>query len=118
MQKKIKIIDLFAGPGGLGEGFSNCKKNSPYEIAMSVEADRNAHKTLTHRAFYRKLDKEGKSRFLDYIQTTDKEAREIILNDLKEDIEHGYIRTSDEFFRELAIGHPLTYIREANELEV
>lgn len=57
MKKRIKIIDLFAGPGGLGEGFSSClpTRSNPYQIAMSVEYEKNAHRTLTLRALYRKL---------------------------------------------------------------
>ncbi|MEH6544382.1 MAG: DNA (cytosine-5-)-methyltransferase [Porticoccaceae bacterium] len=52
---KIKVIDIFSGPGGLAEGFSNCSKGSPFEIAVSVECEPNAHKTLTLRSFFRKL---------------------------------------------------------------
>lgn len=52
MKKPIKIIDLFAGPGGLGEGFST---NNNFEIALSVEMEANAHRTLLLRAFYRKF---------------------------------------------------------------
>ena len=45
--KKIPIIDLFAGPVGLGEGFSSVFKNnrSVFEIKVSIEKDENAHKT-------------------------------------------------------------------------
>lgn len=56
----IKIIDLFAGPGGLGEGFSafeTQKGNNPYSIIASVEKEASAHKTLTLRAFFRKFQK-------------------------------------------------------------
>ncbi|HAV3553975.1 TPA: DNA cytosine methyltransferase [Acinetobacter baumannii] len=52
----ILVIDLFSGPGGLGEGFAsflNENNISPFKIGMSVEKDQNAHKTLTTRAFYR-----------------------------------------------------------------
>lgn len=53
--ESIPIIDLFAGPGGLGEGFSSELKDGtrPFRIAMSVEKDAGAHKTLSLRAFYR-----------------------------------------------------------------
>lgn len=94
--KKIKIIDLFSGPGGLGEGFSNCKKNSPFEIVMSVEAEKNAHKTLTHRAFYRRLNKKGKLRFLDYIQCTNLKEREEKLNVLKESYDDAWSAAQHE----------------------
>jgi DNA (cytosine-5)-methyltransferase 1 len=55
---KINVIDLFAGPGGLGEGFfsytpSGCA--SPFEAICSVEMDQHAHSTLTLRSFYRKI---------------------------------------------------------------
>ncbi len=58
MTSKINVIDLFAGPGGLGEGFSAFKKSvdsHPFHIRMSVEKEASAHKTLTLRALYRSL---------------------------------------------------------------
>ncbi len=54
----IPIIDLFAGPGGLGEGFSSLldkNKQHCFEILLSVEKDKFAHKTLTLRAFCRQF---------------------------------------------------------------
>jgi len=54
----IKIIDLFAGPGGLGEGFSgytDSAGNHPFKIALSIEKEASAHKTLQLRAFYRQF---------------------------------------------------------------
>ncbi|WP_088888214.1 DNA cytosine methyltransferase [Diaphorobacter nitroreducens] len=54
----IPIIDLFAGPGGLGEGFSSLldHKHEPvFEIGLSIEKDPIAHKTLTLRAVFRQL---------------------------------------------------------------
>ena len=56
--KGILVIDLFAGPGGLGEGMSSVKddnNNYPFQIGLSVEKEASAHKTLTTRALYRKL---------------------------------------------------------------
>lgn len=55
---EILVIDLFAGPGGLGEGISAAKtadNKSPFQIGVSVEKDANAHQTLTTRAFFRLL---------------------------------------------------------------
>jgi len=54
----IPVIDLFAGPGGLGEGFSSCRSvsNEKFEIAMSVEMEEFAHQTLRLRAFRRQFD--------------------------------------------------------------
>lgn len=54
----IPIIDLFAGPGGLGEGFSSLKnhKQQPvFEIGLSIEKDSVAHRTLTLRSVFRQL---------------------------------------------------------------
>jgi DNA (cytosine-5)-methyltransferase 1 len=54
----IPIIDLFAGPGGLGEGFSSLldQKSEPiFEIGLSIEKDPIAHKTLTLRSVFRQL---------------------------------------------------------------
>ena len=56
----IPIIDLFAGPGGLGEGFASLKghKHQPFfEIGLSIEKDTVAHRTLTLRAVFRRLHK-------------------------------------------------------------
>ena len=50
---KIKIIDLFAGPGGLGEGFASYRGGSIFSIAASAEMEASAHSTLKLRAFYR-----------------------------------------------------------------
>ncbi|MEG3755242.1 DNA (cytosine-5-)-methyltransferase [Psychromonas arctica] len=55
---EILVIDLFAGPGGLGEGISSCTTGSgikPFDIGISVEKEPSAHKTLTTRAFFRKV---------------------------------------------------------------
>ena len=54
----IKVIDLFAGPGGLGEGFSalrNSADQRPFKIALSVEKEASAHRTLTLRSLFRQF---------------------------------------------------------------
>ncbi|WP_457650376.1 DNA cytosine methyltransferase [Profundibacter sp.] len=56
MKKTIPIVDIFAGPGGLGEGFCglrNSEGNSIFHSVLAAEMDRHAHKTLTLRAFFR-----------------------------------------------------------------
>lgn len=61
MTNSINIIDLFSGPGGLGEGFSGYvtirgkKQIRPFSIIMSVEKEQSAHRTLQLRAFFRKF---------------------------------------------------------------
>ncbi|CAI9414986.1 hypothetical protein ANOBCDAF_03348 [Pleomorphomonas sp. T1.2MG-36] len=49
------VVDLFAGPGGLGEGFSSLEieDHSPFRIGISVEKEESAHRTLRLRAFLR-----------------------------------------------------------------
>lgn len=49
----IKIVDLFAGPGGLGEGFSALSDGEPFKILISAEMEASAHKTLRLRSFFR-----------------------------------------------------------------
>lgn len=54
----VPIIDLFAGPGGLGEGFASLRdrRRQPFfEIGLSIEKDPVAHRTLTLRAVFRRL---------------------------------------------------------------
>ncbi len=54
----IPVIDLFAGPGGLGEGFSSILDENGdrvFEIKLSIEKDENAHKTLELRSFTRQF---------------------------------------------------------------
>lgn len=55
----IQIVDLFAGPGGLGEGFSSFlhKGKHKYKIVLSIEKDGYARKTLLLRSFFRHLGK-------------------------------------------------------------
>ena len=46
MTNKIPIVDIFAGPGGLGEGFMSLKNGegkSIFDIKLSIEKDLNAH---------------------------------------------------------------------------
>jgi DNA (cytosine-5)-methyltransferase 1 len=49
------IVDLFAGPGGLGEGFASLEVGGqhPFHIGISVEKEASAHRTLRLRAFLR-----------------------------------------------------------------
>ena len=53
----IPVVDLFAGPGGLGEGFSSVK-GDPFRIIVSAEMNSAARATLRLRAFYRLLKRQ------------------------------------------------------------
>ena len=53
------IVDIFAGPGGLAEGFSRVAGEDgerAFRIALSVEKDATAHLTLRLRAFLRQFE--------------------------------------------------------------
>lgn len=52
----VPIIDIFAGPGGLGEGFSSVMDengNPVFKLKVSIEKDPIAHQTLSLRAIFR-----------------------------------------------------------------
>ncbi len=51
----IQIIDLFAGPGGLGEGFSSLDDGETFKIAVSAEMETSAHSTLRLRSYFREV---------------------------------------------------------------
>jgi DNA (cytosine-5)-methyltransferase 1 len=58
----IPVIDLFAGPGGLAEGFSaeaNDNGRRAFRILLSLEKDFHAHRTLETRAFTRQFADSG-----------------------------------------------------------
>lgn len=59
----IKVVDLFAGPGGLGEGLSS---HPSFQIAISAEMEPSAHATLRLRAFYRNLRRLGEDAAMPY----------------------------------------------------
>jgi DNA (cytosine-5)-methyltransferase 1 len=51
----IPVVDLFAGPGGLGEGFSRVEDGAGrkvFKTVISIEKDPYARQTLRLRAFY------------------------------------------------------------------
>lgn len=70
-----KIIDLFAGPGGLGEGFASLDSGRTFDIAVSAEMESSAYKTLTLRSFFRhaKAEEDGAalSAYYNYCNFTD-----------------------------------------------
>lgn len=53
---RIPVVDLFAGPGGLGEGFAAFRRPSgyqPFSVRLSIEKDVFAYRTLLLRSFLR-----------------------------------------------------------------
>lgn len=72
---EIPVVDLFAGPGGLGEGFSSVQ-GDPFRIVVSAEMDPAAHQTLRLRAFYRLLKRQGGEALAPYYRYCNGEASE------------------------------------------
>ena len=69
MARAYKTIDLFAGPGGLAEGFSSVRDPSgdrAFPIALSVEKEPSAFATLRLRSFVRQFDRAPRE-YHDYI---------------------------------------------------
>jgi DNA (cytosine-5)-methyltransferase 1 len=59
MNTEFAIVDLFAGPGGLAEGFSSLRNRDgsrPFRIALSVEKEPSAFETLRLRSFLRQFE--------------------------------------------------------------
>lgn len=66
LPKPIQVVDLFAGPGGLGEGFASSGDGKRFEIVVSAEMDSVARSTLRLRAFYRLLKLKSPDNLVDY----------------------------------------------------
>lgn len=82
MKKPIPVIDLFAGPGGLNEGFSRLDEDSgrpAFETVGSYEMESTAISTLRLRSAYRHLLRKGgvPDEYYEYIKG------EITLDDFK-----------------------------------
>lgn len=75
---KVPVIDLFAGPGGLAEGFSSIIVNGErlFDIQLSIEKEENAHKTLELRSFCRQFQKDQlPDEYYDVIKESDLNIR-------------------------------------------
>lgn len=77
---KVPVIDVFAGAGGLGEGFSPATDDaaSAFDVRLSIEMDGDAAETLRLRAFFRHANKKERD---DYYLFLD---GRLTLDDLKE----------------------------------
>jgi DNA (cytosine-5)-methyltransferase 1 len=64
------VVDIFAGPGGLAEGFSSVPGADgarAFEIVLSIEKERAAHMTLQLRAFLRQFGGEFPQPYYDLL---------------------------------------------------
>lgn len=89
----IPVIDLFAGPGGLCEGFSSVVDATGarrFAVKVSIEKDPIAHRTLLLRAIFRMFP-EGKVPACYYEYVRGKITREQFLAhpDIKDAAEHA-----------------------------
>ena len=69
MRRIFKTIDLFAGPGGLAEGFSSVRDKTGervFPIELSVEKEPSAFSTLRLRSFVRQFDRAPRE-YHDYV---------------------------------------------------
>ena len=69
MSPSFKTVDIFAGPGGLAEGFSSLRNEDGsriFDIALSVEKEPSAFATLRLRAFTRQFS-DLPATYFDYI---------------------------------------------------
>lgn len=81
MHHAIPIIDIFAGPGGLGEGFESLfdAGNQVFKIQLSIEKDFYACKTLRLRSFFRNLKRSSLAGLYEYYRLPEeKKLKEII----------------------------------------
>ena len=70
VRRQIPIVDLFSGPGGLAEGFSaitDAGGRRRFGVALSIETDAAAHRTLRLRAFLRKFQTAFPDEYYDYL---------------------------------------------------
>ena len=76
MRRIVPVVDLFSGPGGLAEGFTAFRSPGGlrrFHIALSVEKDRNAYRTLRLRAFLRTFTKRFPPEYYDFLNGVDSE---------------------------------------------
>ena len=68
----IPVIDLFAGPGGLSEGFASFTPagatGNPFNITASVEMDAWAHQTLELRSFFHEFHGNAPDEYYQYLR--------------------------------------------------
>ena len=69
----VPVVDLFSGPGGLAEGFAESRggeRRRRFRVALSIEHDRDAHRTLQLRAFLRRFATDFPPEYYDFLNGT------------------------------------------------
>src|SRR5882672_577240 len=93
--RSIPVIDVFAGPGGLGEGFHQFNASdgvNPFKIALSIEKDRFAYETLRMRSFFRQFPATEVPR--EYYAAIQSESPDWAM--LEQEFKHEMARVDDE----------------------
>lgn len=70
VRRIVPVVDLFSGPGGLAEGFSalrSPKGRRRFRVALSIEKDRDAFRTLRLRVFLREFGTQFPSEYYDFL---------------------------------------------------
>ncbi|MBR0899578.1 DNA (cytosine-5-)-methyltransferase [Bradyrhizobium tropiciagri] len=70
MQKQFAVVDLFAGPGGLAEGFASIRDEAnecPFRVVLSVEKEASAFETLRLRSFLRQFTSGFPREYYDFL---------------------------------------------------
>lgn len=91
--ESIPVIDLFAGPGGLCEGFSSIFDEAGarrFNVKVSIEKDPVAHSTLMLRAIFRRFPK-GKApdAYYDYVRGSMSRAEFLSHPDIRDAAKHA-----------------------------
>jgi len=100
-QAPIPVVDLFAGPGGLGEGFAALDNGKVFKIKISAEMEASAHKTLRLRAFFRILKSKGGSDLESYYRFCNGDAQ----YPWDESTEDAWLEAENEA-RQITLGSP------------
>lgn len=96
----FRVVDLFAGPGGLGEGFAAYDGGDKFGIVLSAEMEESAHKTLTLRSFFRHIqgDEKALRAYYNYCHHEDAPHPSVA-------VQHAWKKAAQEAHR-LTLGEP------------
>lgn len=66
----IPVIDIFAGPGGLGEGFNALRagRRQIFKTVLSIEKDKAARETLRLRSFFRQFEDRVPQAYYEFVR--------------------------------------------------
>lgn len=113
MSRQFGIIDLFAGPGGLGEGFSAAGRESDtsMKIKLSIEKEATEVRTLRLRSFLRSFEDGFPARYYETLNEGRKQPDWSLLNPTE------WARAENEA-RQLELGQPGVFEEIAEVLDV